>query len=141
MPELFDSLRDRSIVIGLQRLRLDPDNEFLYYAELLASLRREEIVLIAALHRNRTFSEEGKINQRLTWSKASDELVPQLFHTEGEMRAIAQGATRTGLLVHISPESGETISGGASGFISSPLMDYVQRLAPFDDALREEGIP
>lgn len=107
-------------------------DEFLYYADLLALLRREEVILISTLHRNRTMFEEDRINEGMTWSKSSEELIPDVFASEAEMRAIAQGAARTGLIA-----SGVTVE-GSSVWVSTPLMDRIERLAPFEVALRDE---
>jgi len=108
-------------------------DDFLYYADMLASLRREEIILIATLHRNQTLTEQGTLDELQTWTKSLEELVPLLFSSESEMLAVAQGAARTGFVT-----SGVTFD-GMSAFVPSALLEKLQGLAPFDDALRREG--
>lgn len=113
-------------------------DEFLYYADLLASLRREEVILIATLHRLRKQAEpinrDDDSHHRL-WLQAVSSFAPSLFPSEDEVRAAATAATRTGLV----QVSGSTI-GGDQFFTTSTAMDKLEQLAPFQDALREEGI-
>jgi len=110
-------------------------DEFLYYADMLASLRREEVILIASLHQHRVVAPEVWADNVRAWSKAQEQLVPNVFATGEVMYAAALGAARTGLLL-----SGPPSIGGPSAFVSSPMMDRLERLAPFKDALRQEGI-
>ena len=109
-------------------------DEFLYYADMLASLRREEVILIASLHRHRVFHDDGTVDAGQTWRKSCTELIPRVFKDEEELRAFAQGAARTGLLL-----AGATWD-GLSDFATSSLMERLERLAPFEDALRREGV-
>ena len=62
---------------------------------------------------------------------AKSDLIPEIFASVDYFTAVAAGATRTGLLI------------GASGwgtilYQTSPLMDRLERLAPFRDALDDE---
>ena len=113
-------------------------DEFLYWSDILASLRREEVILIATLHqcieRIDSGDERGVIIQEPnTWKCAREKLVPLLFESEELMRSVAGGVTRTGLLV-----SGRTID-GAETVIPSPLLDKVLKLCDFEAALEKEG--
>lgn len=113
-------------------------DDFLYYADLLASLRREEVILIATLHRLRKQAEpidtSDDSHHRL-WLQSVASLPPDVFPTEDDARTAATAATRTGLV----RVSGSTI-GGDQFFTTTTLMDWVEELAPFQDALREEGL-
>jgi hypothetical protein len=106
-------------------------DEFLYYAELLASLRREELILIATFQRVSRRLNETEAHK--IWEPAAEELVPKVFPDEGLMRAAATACTRTGLLM--TEASMDDI-----GFFSpSPLLDKLLRLASLDDAIRQES--
>ncbi len=112
-------------------------DEFLYYAGLLASLRREEIILIATLQRLREDPEilaldEGE-RAGSAQKKAIEGLVPAVFKSAGEFKAVANATLRTGLVV------AGTGWGGGMIHQTSPLMDRLEQLAPFEDALKREG--
>ncbi len=113
-------------------------DEFLYWSDILASLRREEVILVATLHqcieRIDSGDERGVIIQEPnTWKCAREKLVPHLFESEELMRSVAGAVTRTGLLV-----SGRTMD-GAETVIPSPLLDKVLKLCDFEAALEKEG--
>jgi hypothetical protein len=119
-------------------------DEFLRYADALGSLKREEVVLLTVLHRKlrtcaRTPSQTPNIPTRFPWKEiwyqVAEELVPDFFDYEGEMRASAYAAGRTGL---IYPLVGDEDDLGF--FTTSTQLDKIQKLASFQDALREEGI-
>ena len=110
-------------------------DEFLYYADILASLRREEIILIATLHRHskskavEQIDEGGKAYK--TQNLTKEELVPALFLSEKHFMAILGATIRTGLVI------------GSSAFNevlyeTSPLMGTLETLAPFQEALNAE---
>ena len=113
-------------------------DEFLSWSDILASLRREEIILTATLHQCTEKIDSGDergviIQESNTWNCACEKLIPQLFESEELMRSVAGGVTRTGLLV-----SGRTFD-GTGNFIPSPLLDKVLRLCDFEAALQKEG--
>ena len=106
-------------------------DEFLYYADLLASLRREELILIATFQRVARRLSEAEAHK--LWGPAAEELIPKVFPDEGLMRAAATACIRTGLLM--TEASIDDI-----GFFSpSPLLDKLLRLASLDDAIRQES--
>ncbi len=115
-------------------------DEFLAWADVLASLRREEVILLAEMVRVRAdlqahHPEEapqqwlGKIRDVL-----AGRMIPSHFSSEDELAATELGLSRTGLVV------GLIIYSGGPRHAPSPLMDELQALAPFQGALREEGI-
>ena len=113
-------------------------DEFLYYADMLASLRREEIIFIATLHREQTKakakgSEEGSKTQQEIWDRVKAELIPILIPDDGSLLAVASSTMRTGLVVN------DTTFNIDGGFITSPLMDRLAALASFEDALAQES--
>jgi hypothetical protein len=104
-------------------------DEFLYYADMLASLRREEIFAIATLYRHwQTDPCVKAAGTVLSASKA--ELIPKVFQDEEEFLAALGAATRTGLVTYIS--------GLDRVYMVSPLMDRLYALAPFEAALEAE---
>lgn len=111
-------------------------DEFLYYAEALASLRREEIVLLATIHRIKTERQARDPNTPIEkiWNEVVEALVPSLFATEPALRGSVMGCLRTGLLVDINSND------DAGYYVTSPLMDELEALAPFEVAIHEEEL-
>ena len=111
-------------------------DEFLYYADLLASLRREEVILLATLHRLKSAPEVLETDEGGQHNKVEEltvaELVPRLFDTEEILRAVMGGLTRTSLV-----QGHSTMSRIMYG--TTALMDKLVDLADFDDALSRES--
>lgn len=112
-------------------------DEFLYYADILASLRREEVVLLGTLHRlwhssDIVVSEEAGHTSSV-WKQMEAELVPVPFPSNDSMRATAGALTRTGLLM-----TGLTWD-DTGLWLVSPLLDELLEAAPFDAALQQES--
>lgn len=108
-------------------------DEFLYYADILASLRREEIILIATMH-----TIHKRAPDRMTSTEKTDELVrslvPRLFASAEMVRATAMACTRTGLVMDYNTMD------DMGHYTTSPLMDRLEKLAPFEETLRGEGV-
>jgi len=120
---------------GMAHKRTLAASRFLYYAGFLATLTREEVIAIATLYKNEAL-EPDRISDSEARGPARvrtrDEFVPAVFPTERHLNSTFQAATRTGLVV------------GASGwgrleYETTPLMEEVAALAPFRDALENEG--
>lgn len=112
-------------------------DEFLYWADIIASLKREEVYLIATLRRsldyvNEDVTRRGEIDVCKTWENARDQLVPRVLPDEATMRAIAMGASRTGFLM-----PGNTFT-GIGYFVPTPFLEKVLQLCDFDAALKKE---
>lgn len=111
-------------------------DEFLAWADVLASLRREEVILLAEMTRAVDAAEAAP---GVAWSAATihstlcERLIPCVFANEGELSAAALALSRTGFVL------AETNYSGSPQHIPSPLLRRVQGLADFQDALREEG--
>ncbi|HEY0833797.1 MAG TPA: type II toxin-antitoxin system VapC family toxin [Azospirillum sp.] len=77
-------------------------NEFLYYADILSVLRREEIVIIGCMHRHdkaiRLMRENGDEQVCSAYERACEELVPKFFSSKDEFNAFCASASRTGLI-------------------------------------------
>lgn len=116
-------------------------SEFLRYAELIASLSREEVILIATRYRVRINFAKSK--QSAEWSDASSinelvhrELVPKTFRTGLDMIATLTALQRTGL---VWPAAATT--GGGFVWQDTPLLDRIVDLAAFEVAIDAETKP
>lgn len=120
-------IRDRTIIA----------DDFLYYADILASLRRDEIILLGTLLRC-SVNEDGtpRFGQE-PMNQARAELVPSVFETHEDYNAVISALPRTGLIsVHAA--------GGALG--GSPSLVYqvtrllrkLNRLAEIEGVVRRD---
>lgn len=110
-------------------------DEFLCWADILASLRREEIVLLATLHRHHSSPEvmaedEGSRDGKAE-KLAKNELTPRLFQTDDDFMAALNAVTRTGLVIAYSGYDDQIYG-------ISPLLRRLIALAPFEAALKDE---
>lgn len=109
-------------------------DEFLAWADVLATLRREELILVAALWR----IERGDATKVMgptavsdpIWTQLEAQLIPDPFLTSEEVTAAASACTRTGLVA--------TVGGGwdqAVTFTTTPRLTKLLELAPIEDVL------
>ena len=105
-------------------------DEFLYRAEMLAGLKREEIVLIATLRRLQ--KERPNEGGHDIWKRVPSLLVPDVFLNEAALRATAQACLRTGLIAD------ENTIDHMGWYVPSPLFAELERMASFEQALSEE---
>lgn len=109
-------------------------DQFLHYANMLESLRREEILALGALYRHwqsdalRQMDENSRSNAAM--KSAGEELIPAIFQNEDEYLATLEATTRTGLVAYIS--------GFDRVYTVSPLMDQLYALASIEAALHAE---
>lgn len=110
-------------------------NEFLYHADILASLRREEITLLATMQRiKRDHERRGEpLEGHEQWPIVVSNLVPIVFADEAAVRAATIACLRTGLLAD------ENTMDNMGCYTTSTLMDELERLAPFEEALSEDS--
>ncbi len=104
-------------------------DEFLYYADILASLRREEILILGALHKyeaalpsDKRATADPALNPM---ARTRDEIVPAVLTTIDDFYATLGALTRTGLVIANAVLDGIT-------YQTSPLMARLVKLAPFD---------
>lgn len=141
------------IIAGMAGRRSLVADQFLHYADILAGLRRDELILVATLHRHRKECDrklaegqkghigdlaigraedpgynEGPSPYKLT----KDELIPKVFESEGHFNAVCNALTRTGLVTAAS-------SFGPLVFLTSPLMDRLESVASVEAAIAAEG--
>lgn len=106
-------------------------DEFLHYAELIASLRREEVVLLGTAHR-----ESGAAQgESFALVKAGPVLLSTgFFRNEEHFVAVENALTRTGLVW------AEPTVGGNNNFLTTPLFDDLIQLTEFQEAMLREGM-
>lgn len=113
-------------------------SKFLHDADAIASLRREEILLLAAMHRiyDMDFETPGGEKKVKTGATAAlhKELIPNVFRTEEELNAVAAGLMRIGFVVN---------NGGFDGGIYVPTSLLARLIAEssFEDAIKKEPSP
>lgn len=116
-------------------------SEFLRYSELLASLTREEVILLATRRRLRLQFRANKASAQ--WNDAAninekiiEALVPSVFLSPMHLTASLTALQRTGL---VWPSAAAL--GGGFVWEDTPLLDDVARLAQFEAALAKETEP
>lgn len=125
------------IIAGQKQAGILKADEFLYYADIISSLRYEEIVLLGCVYKYITKIssddlKKGDIASIEAMELAKKELVPVVFKTNEDWNACCGAIIRTGLL---SIGSGF----GALVYRSTSLMDRLYQWASFEDALEKEA--
>jgi hypothetical protein len=106
-------------------------DEFLRFCPIIASLTREEVIFLAALHRlsiNFTPTEQSQAPPHGTDENMERELVPKIFPDKNALEIAASAVLRTGFLVVHSGWGGLT-------FRPSPLLMRAVKLANFEAAV------
>lgn len=115
------------VIVGQARLGCLYADEFLRYADTLASLRREEVLLLGTMQRHwKAEPDRAKVMER-----SCADLVPKVFMDGDDLAAAAGAVTRTGLLM------AEACFGGLF-FQPTRLLDDLCRLASFEVAVQAE---
>ncbi|WP_368641644.1 hypothetical protein ABRZ03_03130 [Castellaniella ginsengisoli] len=126
-----------AVFAGQVRERTIVADEFLYYADLLSSLRRDEIILLGTLER---FAVEVRREQigfdntdfasRVS-ERARCALIPAQFQDEEHYAAVAGALLRTGLVVGLS-------GWNTMVFIPSKLMAELNQLVEVEGVLQRD---
>ncbi len=117
-------VRDRAIVA----------DDFLYLADLLASLRRDEVILLGAFLRHSTPPEGKHYDDQKSQSLTMNELVPEVFQTHDDFWAMLGALQRTGLIA--SYTIGGAIGGGSSMvYRVTNLLRRLNRLAEIEQVV------
>jgi hypothetical protein len=116
------------VFCGQARLGLIKADEFLYYADVLTPLRRDEILLMGSILRywNEAVEEESTERMRTATVRSQEALIPKVFDDHAEFRAVADGMRRTGFF------STQATAGGGDLLGPSPILMRLARLADFD---------
>lgn len=117
-------------VVGLATRGTLYADEFKRYADILAALSRDEIILLGTMYR--CWLDAKKSNdQTEPFNSAKQKLYPDIFDSEERILAIAAQAQRTGLIRWSNRMDVE--------YMLSPLMFEVADVVDFNEALRQEG--
>ncbi len=120
-------VRDRAIVA----------DEFLYYADLLAALRRDEIILLGSfLRHSTTIDGSPRLGHEPMYS-TRQELVPDVFPAPEDFLATLGALLRTGLVA--ADTVGGAIGGGSSMvYRATNLLRKLNRLATIEQVIGRE---
>ncbi|MFL9987138.1 hypothetical protein [Paraburkholderia sediminicola] len=120
------------VLSGQARLGLIKADEFLYYADILTSMRRDEILLTGEILREWNAAEKlaGDNTERMRYAtnRAMLTLIPNVFDDAGDFRANADGLRRTGFFLI------QATAGGGDLFGPSPLLLRLSKLIDFEAA-------
>ncbi|MCU9954247.1 hypothetical protein OEJ37_12875 [Burkholderia sp. BKH01] len=120
------------VFCGQARLGLIKADEFLYYADVLTPLRRDEILLTGCIlrHRNEAIEQKDDPIERMRAATVQSQsaLIPDVFEDHAEFRAVADGMRRTGFF------SIQATAGGGDLLGPSPILLRLARLVDFDAA-------
>jgi hypothetical protein len=113
-------------------------DEFHLHADRLASLSRDEIILIATLYKYLRAGEDHRARNPGSsggdpWELTKQELDRNVFKKDGYAMAVAAQAQRSGLVAGSTAFS-------AMAYQLTPIMLELSKLVDFHDALRREGI-
>lgn len=117
-------------------------DEFLLYADALASLSRDEIIAIAAIYNAHMVEQKRPFTRTVAgpgsqpWALAIDDLKAQGW-TPARAMAAATRALRSGLLV-ASAQAGLNQSGHLQFTVSAMLLELAKSV-DFDDAIQAEA--
>lgn len=106
-------------------------DEFLYYADILGSLRRDEVFLVGCLYRTwHAQSKDTDVAQRrrATIGALREELIPDVFESDEDLFAIADSLTRTGLVSTVAAY-------GGSFYQPAPLLERVVKMVDLEAAI------
>ena len=109
-------------------------DEFLAWADVLATLRREELILMATLWR----IEHGDAARVLgatavsdpIWTQLEARMIPDPFLTSEDVTAAASACTRTGLVAAVGGSWDQPVT-----FTTTPRLAKLLELAPIEDVL------
>lgn len=124
------------VIAGEAQHRTLYAHEFLRYADTLAGLQREEIILLGTLHRHWHTAEMKSLGdgrrQQATCNRTRAELIPNPFKEADDFYAAAEAVTRTALV--------RTADAVDEHILIQPtrLLDNLCALAPFEAAVSRE---
>lgn len=106
-------------------------SDFLRFCPIIASLSREEIILLATLYRHTVEfrpTGTGDVAPHGTDNRMQEALIPNIYADKIEMEGAATALLRTGLLVLYSGYGGLV-------FRPTPLLIQIAKIADFEGAL------
>lgn len=123
------------VIVGqAQRDRLYADN-FARYADILARLSRDEILVLGKYYslalREEAITSDQEQARSNAWKQMVGELVPEQFADKRHIENVCTQAMGHGLIIAVS------VWGGLA-YSLSPLMDELAEFIDFEDVLRAE---
>ncbi|MDD3183107.1 MAG: hypothetical protein PHD48_09950 [Alphaproteobacteria bacterium] len=115
------------IVAGQKAARALKADEFLYYADLLASLSHEEICLLGTLQKHNGIDKPDFRDIAKTAKLVMDELIPSVFASKADFAATSQALTRTGFVIRTVASNYDC----DEPCYLTPLFEKVSKLASF----------
>jgi len=127
-----------SVYAGQVRDKTIVADDFLYYADLLASLRRDEIILLGTLLRCSTNADgtPGVGHDPMTQTRA--EMVPAVFEAHEDYNAALGALQRTGL-ISAHAIGGAVGSGSSLVYQVTSLLRKLNRLAAIEGVVRRDS--
>jgi len=130
-----------AVFAGQVRERAIAADDFLYYADMLASLRRDEIILLGALLRTSATHPsrpEDDFSVKMAANHAArHQLVPSVFSDNEHFNAVANSLQRTGLLLAVP--IGTNFAGVGVQYKPTVLLDRLNALAKIEGVIERDG--
>jgi hypothetical protein len=105
-------------------------DEFIYYADVLASLRREELVFLVKLHQTTTAAPGSQSTQ--IWKALLNSVVPSPFNSKDYVTSLAQSVSRSGFVI----PTGDI----GNSYKLSPIGQKIIPLTKCEAALEKEAV-
>lgn len=122
-----------AVFAGQVREREIVADDFLHYADMLASLRRRDVVVLGTLLRiTEDPGDERLENAQKIHIAAIGELVPSVFDTAADYNATAAALQRTGLVVGVAMGGGFGPGGAAILYRPTALLFELHRLVDIE---------
>lgn len=110
-------------------------DDFLYFSNILSTLKREEVIVLGVFHRHVKWAERESDRRKLGFevkNRVKEEIVPDYIGSEEELMAYCGSLLRTGLL--------ELVSGfGGPFYTTTPILDRLSSHVCFESALSREN--
>lgn len=121
------------VLSGQAHLGLIKADDFLYYADFLSPLRRDEILLAGSILHHWEVAIDQKDDsierKRTATTKAREALIPSVFADAAEFQAVADGLRRTGFF------SIQATAGGGDLLGPSPVQLRLASMVDFEAAV------
>ena len=123
-----------AVFAGQVRDRAIAADDFLYFADMLASLRRDEIVMLGTLLRtsaDHPSNSESDFSVKMAANRAArSQLVPSVFSDNEHFNAVANSLQRTGLV--LATPVGANFAGVGVQYKPTALLERLNALAEIE---------
>jgi hypothetical protein len=132
-----------AVFAGQVRDRAIAADDFLYFADILASLRRDEIVLLGTMLRtsaDHPFNSEDSFLAKMAANKAArNQLVPSVFSDNEHFNAVANSLQRTGLV--LATPVGANFAGVGVQYKPTALLERLNAFAEIEGVIGRHDEP